>query len=711
MFAVSSEYLTGKATAMNQKISGLLALAAVASTQPTVGFSQEQKQSLEEVVVTAQKREERLIDVPMSITSIGGAELEQRAISSVQDLSFAVPGLTMREDGPGSYTIFMRGLSNQYGDDALVGVYLDEAPLSLTGYDQLDTRVLDLERVEVLKGPQGTLYGQGALAGAIRYITKAPRLDGLEGRLEVGEAFVADGDSKESVKGVVNLPVVDGVFAVRLAAQVERGGGWQDQPQAGIEDGNNQDLEHVRLKARWRLSDAFEANAMVVVHRNESELGMGYENPDRTIFVAIDPAARQIPKKFEYNLYNLDLSYDFGGAQLLSSTTYIDHEHEYPFSYIGGPATVYGGILEGADSRYTDAHQFSQELRLVSTGDGPLGWTVGGYYRKLDNDFFDVYGYKYGTFVQTGLIYIDDDDYESHSLFADVSYQLTERFKLGAGARYFEDKQSTFDGSESESDKFDSVDPRVYASFAVAPDVNVYASVASGFRSGGFNSGALPNYQPETLVSYEVGAKGSVNGGRVGFEVAAYFSDYDDMLRRGLVFVPGTGGFTSLVSNIGKVEVRGLEGGVTLRPTGALTLNATAAYIDSEIKEVNADDATSIAGDPVDYVPEFSGTIGAQYAFSWGEGLPGYFRVDYSYRDAVSYVDRSSFPPESLPQRSDSIGLLDARIGLAWRSMSFELFGTNLTDENKWVDPYHAWANANRTRPRTVGVQVGFRFD
>lgn len=696
---------------MNYKLNALLSLTIVAVVQPITGLAQDQEgRALQEVVVTAQKREERLIEVPMSITAISGVDLEQKGISSIQDISFAVPGMALREDGPGSYTIFMRGLSNQYGFDALVGVYLDEAPLSLTGYDQLDSRVLDLERVEVLKGPQGTLYGQGALAGAVRYITKAPRLDAFEGRIEASESFVTDGETKETLTGIVNIPVVQDAFGVRLAATVEQGGGWQSQTEAGIEDGNNQDLINIRAKALWQASDAFKVDAMIAMHRNESELGMGYENPDRTITVGVDRNKVLIPKDFQYDLYNLNLTYQFSGAQLLSSSTYTYHDHKYPFSYIGGPATIYGGQLEGNDRRYVYAKQLSQEMRLVSTGEGRWDWTVGGFYRDLERDFTAYYDTFFGGAVFPDNVYIDNDTYESISLFADAGFQVTDRFKLGAGARYFEDDQTTFDGTASEADSFDSVDPRVYASFAVTPDVNVYASVASGFRSGGFNAGALPNHEPETLLSYEIGAKGSVRDRTVDFELAAYFSDYDDMLRRGLVFVPGSG-FLSLTSNIGKVEVKGIEGGLTLRPVERLALNATAAFIDSEITEVNATDATSNAGDPVDYVPEVSYTLGARYAFNWAADMPGFVRLDYSYRDEVSYTDRTSFAPANLPQTSDSIGLLDGRIGLDWKAANFELFGTNLTNENKWIDPYHAWSNANRTRPRVVGVRVGFRFD
>src|SRR5690606_11166654 len=185
--------------------------------------------NLEEIVVTAQKREQRLIDVPMSVAAVSGAELLQRGVTNVQDLSFAVPGLTMREDGPGSYTIFMRGLANASGSVALVGVYMDDAPLSLDGFNQLDFRPFDLERVEVLKGPQGTLYGQGALAGAIRYITRRADPTRFEGRVEAEGYLVEEGEWGQKINAMVNAPIVEDKLAIRIAGGIENGGGWIDQ--------------------------------------------------------------------------------------------------------------------------------------------------------------------------------------------------------------------------------------------------------------------------------------------------------------------------------------------------------------------------------------------------------------------------------------------------------------------------------------------------
>jgi iron complex outermembrane receptor protein len=157
--------------------------------------------------------------------------------------------------------------------------------------------------------------------------------------------------------------------------------------------------------------------------------------------------------------------------------------------------------------------------------------------------------------------------------------------------------------------------------------------------------------------------------------------------------------------------VQGVEGGITFSATDALTLYTTIAFIDSEITEVNATDATSLPGDQVDYVPKTSFTMGGQYEFNWTSDVAGFVRVDLSHREHVEYTDRTTFPAANVPQESDPISLLDARIGAKFGKVNVELFGTNLTNENKWIDPYHAWTNANRTRPRTVGLLVGVDFN
>jgi len=676
---------------------------------------------LNEIIVTAQKREQTLAEVPMAISVVGAEELGERGIEDVQDLSFAVPGLTMREDGPGSYTIFLRGLANQSGSGALVTQYLDEAPLSLSGYDQLSPVPLDLERVEVLKGPQGTLYGQGSAGGTIRYITKAPDPSEIEGRVEGKLYSVAHGEAGVGLTGVFNLPLVQDELALRVAGRYEAGGGWIDQPQAGITNGNGTELINVRAKLRWSPSELFEATGMVQVHRADTDLGLGFEEPDRAVDIGPDRSKVMIPKKFDFTLYNLELRYDLGFAELVSATTYVEHDHQYPFTYIPRPGNYSYGIVEGNDDRWVDADQFSQELRLAS-GDGPFQWTLGAFYTTSDRTLTAEYEYAYapdgdlysgGGFLVDDLYYFSGSTSETVSVFADAAYDVTDRLTLGAGIRYFRDEQSSLityvpdTGSEMEA-TFDSVDPRVYLSYRYAREANFYASFAKGFRSGGFNSEPFDPYDPEKIYTYEIGTKGAALDGRLQFELAAFYTEYEDMIRRRLTEVDGA--FLGESSNIGKVEVKGIELGLAAKPIAGLTLSATGAYIDSEIVETAETDQVNVPGDPTDYTPEISYTLGANYDFDWTNGVPGFVRIDYNYRDAVTYIDRSSFLPSALPQRSDSIGLLNARIGATIGGLDLAVFAQNITDENKAIDPYQGWANSNRTRPRVVGVELGISF-
>ena len=284
---------------------------------------------------------------------------------------------------------------------------------------------------------------------------------------------------------------------------------------------------------------------------------------------------------------------------------------------------------------------------------------------------------------------------------------------LGVGGRYFHDEQETAQSDfvflepelTKQSGEFDDFSPRGYLKFDLTDDVNLYASVGSGFRSGGFNSPGDPPYDPETVLAYEIGVKGSAAEGKLTFEAAGFFNDYSDMLRRGLVF--NGLNFTSQLSNIGDVEVYGLEGGFAYEVIEDLTLSFSGAWIDTEVKEIRADDATNLPGDELDYVPELSFTVSGVREFEV-KSHPAFARVDYSYRDEVSYIDRTSF--DVVPQFSDSINQLNARLGITFDDVSVELFGSNLLNENKWLDPYHEWRNANRTRPRTVGVKVGFSY-
>ena len=690
---------------MKRTLIGICAVSVMALCHAEAAFAQNDA----EIVVTAQKREERLIDVPLSITAITAQEVERRGISSIQDLSFAVPGLTMREDGPGSYTIFLRGIANASGTGPLVSVYEDESPLSLTGFDQITPVALDIQRIEVLKGPQGTLYGQGSAAGTIRYITNKVNLDAFEGSAAAEVYSVNTGDFGQKLDGVVNVPIVPGKLGLRVAGKFETGGGWIDQPRANITNGNGTDLVHVRAKLHWAPVDALHIEGTVTVHRAKTQLGLGYEEPDRTAPIAISTAEVLVPKEYNYTIYGLTMTYDFGFAELVSSTNYIDFDHRYPTAYTPRVGNKSFNVVEGNDKRWNNTEQFSQELRLASSGGGPLDWTVGAFYRDAKDKLFALSDFRFLGNITRDAPFTSIAFYKNYSLFGDISYNITDALKIGAGLRYFEDTQKSSNGVVVEGpQKFDSLDPRVFVSYALGKDANIYASVTKGFRSGGFNRGVLPEYEPEKILSYEIGAKAVILDGALSFEVAGFYTDYEDMVRRGLLLINGT--FRSLTSNIGRVEVKGIEGGFTLYPGNGLTFSATGAYITSEVTEIKSTDAVNRVGDRTDYVPRVSFTISANQDFDWAESVPGFARLDLNYRDKVSYIDRSSFLASALPQMSDALTLINARVGANVGGTEIEAFVLNLLDQNKSIDPYQQWGNANRTRPRTIGLRVSRTF-
>ncbi|WP_129775635.1 TonB-dependent receptor [Peristeroidobacter soli] len=702
-----------KSRAIGQAVIATVGVLAV----QTMSFAQE----LEEVIVTAQKRAERLIDVPISLDVLSGEQLEQRRIETMKDLAYNVPGLTLREDGPGTYQVFIRGLANHSGTDALVGMYLDEVPLTLTGFDQVSPAVLDYQRVEILKGPQGTLYGQGSAAGTVRFISNDPKLDALEGRFEAETYDVSGGEMGGKGSAVLNVPLVTDRLAWRFAGSYQGGGGWQDQPEAGIKDGNGTELLNVRSKLLWQPTEEFSANLMIQVNRAETKLGMGYEEPDRTVDVGPDRSKVLRPKTVDFELYNLTLNYDAGFAKLISATSYIDFDHHLPFTYIPRQGNLQYGYVEGNDDRAILAEQFSQEVRLASSG-GPFEWTLGAFYRDLDYRNPVTYEYEYttdGSLYQGGGIFVGNLYYFSHqtarsySLFADGSYSFNEHWTVGTGVRYFEDKKTSLieysPGTGTELDAtFHSVDPRAYVRFKPNDETTLYLNFAKGFRSGGFNQEPFAPYQPEKVFTYELGVKGSAGDGLVQYDFAGFLTNYEDMIRRRMTVIDGA--FLSESRNIGKVRVKGVEAGLTLQPADGLSFYANGAWLDSEMIETDPGDQVNVVGDSSDYTPKFSWSVGGRYEFSALGDLPAFVSLDYNHRDEVAYIDRASFLPQFLPQWSDAIDLVNVRAGLTVKRVDLEVFVDNLTNQNKWADPYHAWANADRTRPRMIGIKAGYSF-
>jgi len=725
--------LLGSGAAMLALCLSHAAAAQIAGTNTPTTDASAGDNSNGEIIVTAQKRAESIKDVPLSIAAKSGEELEQNRIMNTLDLSLAVPGLAVAETGPGRQIVVIRGLGSERGSSSLTGIYLDEMPVTgaQDGFNAsyIDLRTMDLERVEVLKGPQGTLFGEGAVGGAIRYITKDPELSRVSGKLSGTVYDTEDGDWSQEVVGIVNIPLVEDVLGLRVAGTYENKGGWIDRPSTGAANINDNEVFNIRVKALWRPIDGLDIKGMVVVHRNNGGASNIVNTPprDRSEFTQalwFDGTSwnRNGPTAIEdkYELYNLSISYDFSFANFLSSSSYAKIDSVSPFTQL---LNFPNPTLEIYFRDYIqDAKIKSQELRLTSKGEGPFNWTIGGFYKEasIDREWRSGYDFVYQGLMLTGITAGSVPASTSKSIagYADASYQLTDRIKVGGGLRYFHDKRESFDRAAKaatfQKGSFNATTFRVYASYEPADDVHLYVNVGDGARSGGFNAptsiplGAPPTYGPERVMSYEAGAKTYFFDRALSFDVALFYSKYSDMQDDTIITSP-VDGVTPIAytANDQRARIQGVEWDVNWRATSQLTLGIAGDVTDSKITSRSSGSPYDV-GDPINFVPKYSVAAHATYRFELGDELPGYFRVEYNRKGKSIQTLRRALadPPQGV---APAVDLVNATVGFEHADWDFSLFGRNLTDERGIIRAGVTGQTA-QARPRTFGVTVGRRF-
>ncbi len=678
--------------------------------EPDAGSGDEVSFVLEEIVVTAQRREQSLMEVPFSLVALGDSELKKRGIMDYEALGLSVPGLTVEDNGF-TKRFYIRGIGNEAGSASTVAIYLDEAPLTVGRQAlQLDAPIYDIERVEVLRGPQGTLFGQGAMGGAIRFVSKSPQLDSFAAAVDAAASVTKGGAPSQQVQAMVNVPIADQKLAIRVAANFEHDGGWVDHPLAQKKDFNSTDTTNVRTKMLWHPSDEFDVEAMVILQRRDAGQGKGEDENGN--FVPILGQATIPTTTAYYDLYHLAVSYNLGFAELLSATSYLDSKNdtqESGNSCCGGNEFIYRPGFG------TDNKVFSQELRLSSTGETDLYWVFGGFFQALDSDSQFSYFYgaplpagsaltsSYGPFAGGSSLFSD-----SWSVFADVSYKLTEKLEIGLGGRYFKDKRKFIDdgfiyagtvlsGETRQSATFSAFSPRGYIRYSVSDDMSVYANVGKGFRSGGFNVVGRPAYNPEKVWSYDVGVRSEMFEGQLTADAAFFLSRYSDYI----TYVVDVGGL-SYNFNAGELEIKGAEWTLSWNISETLSLGTSGSYIHSEFIKVPAGSAISV-GQSGPYVPEieWGGWFEYQFYFLNREAI---LRTDYTHRGQVFATD--------VTQPSDVIDMLNVNIDWQWSdTLSIGLFGRNLLNERGFISPFgHIYRFSARARPREFGVRFGATF-
>ncbi len=676
------------------------------------------KQQIDEIIVTAQKREQKLIDVPISISAISGEALDDAGIQDITDLSYAVPSFSTVDVGPGLTVFAIRGVGNIRGSSPTIGVYLDDIPASMNTLQSLDLQVVDLKRAEVLKGPQGTLYGQGSMGGTVRYITNDPSFEGVEGRVTLSAFDTHKGSNSERMTGFVNIPLIDETLAFRVSGTYKDESGWIDQPTANLEDINDNDLSNIRIEGLWQALDEFAIRGTAIRHRNDfGALNIVNTTPlEKSNFQrAVFPNEAGARGYSDYDLYNLTLDYDFGSATLTSSSSWVDQSSRIDESQFA--EFTFGSLEALSVNLDKTAESFTQDVRLTSndsSGSSALDWTVGVFYSDLtttrSNNFW--LAINNGAPANLGVARIDFGS-KSIAYYADASYSVTDQLTIGLGGRYFKDDktQLSFSGAELgilREGSFDDFSSRVYFSCAFTDNINTYFNVSEGFRSGGFNTLGAPDYDPEQILAYELGIKSTLLDKRLQANLAVFYSEYDDYLTTNQI-VSGTA-LVTVTANVGEALIEGVEWSLDWVVTDQLSVGFNGAITNAEFTRIDSmsPSPTNIDGDYLPFIPKYGYSFNASYGFEWSDSVLGGFRLSYNREGQNSVTDRgSSFVPSTYV--NEPFGFLDAQLSAQFQSVSVELFGQNILDEDKLVG-VSVSRETPQARPRSLGIRLSYDF-
>lgn len=701
----------------------LAASVASCCSVTNIGFAADldQQRGLEEVIVTAQKREERLQDVPISISVMSGEKFEHSSIEGIADALRRIPGV---DAGPsivgGATQLNVRGVGTDFGvfsGSSPVAYYVDSVPFGLVKSAVVpDSSAYDLERVEVLRGPQGTLYGATALNGAVRVLTHDADLDRFEFKARTGFSGTEEGEPSYGGDVAVNIPIIEDKLAVRLIAGHQFLGGWIDSP--ADNNVNSTTSDNLRLKINAQPTEQLSVGVSYWRSRIESDAPSTGDLDDTT------PLTGAQPLHTYFDSFGLKVGYDFSGFTLSSVSSFLTFDNSGVLDF-GGIA-----LFTGLESEV-----FAQEINLVSTGDGPWRWSLGAFYRDAEDTLIQDYSIP-------GIFSIDyGDTSESAAVFGEVGRMLTSELELTVGLRYFHDEVSNFQRKldvgqapgtplQDIEETFTATTPRIVLTWEPSDTFTAYASYSEGFRSGfpqNVNvllvAPTFPVVQPDTLRNYEIGAKGDSFGGLLTFDAALYYIDWEGVQQQRTVLFNNIG--VTAPVNAGSASGLGIDLAVSVRPTEGLEIGGTLSWNDLTIdQDVLVADSNGpggqavlfAAGDRLQRSPEFTGGAFVDYSFPMGGGFEGVASFSANYTD--SQPVNSLVNGIRIVQLGDTLLVSRGSFTISpesdrWSAM---LFVDNLSGEDgSPPDGLTAGLGSGdvrraRLRPRTVGIQLRYNF-
>ncbi|MDP3655824.1 MAG: TonB-dependent receptor [Brevundimonas sp.] len=716
---------------------------------------------LDEVIVTATRREERLRDVPVSITALSQEELNERGIVNYDGLATATPGVVLNRASANFNNFTARGIAtNGYGANlqSTVAIYLDELPISSNGNSTiLDPSLYDVERIEFLRGPQGTLFGSGSLAGALRILTHDPDPTRFAASGLVDLGTMSEGGLRQRYNAMVNIPLVEDQLALRIVGFSRHEEGWVDNVGTGIENSNSLVQYGGRAILMWEPTDRFSARLMYsreIANPHDSSL----TNPTRGEFVRLTDR----PDLFQSDMvnYNATFEYQFDGARLTSSSTQSDYTGLFYVDLAGTFGQAFPFALDADAWDKT----FVQEVRLVSDPGGRFDWSLGGFYFRKRRDVDFNYRSDEAFLAARGITGLPDEYYlrsgthfiaHEVAAFGQLTYRFTPDLWVTGGLRYgTTDAQgftepggynsnyltmalfglsgpiTTFPIPEAVGVKAEEsgLSHRLSLSWRPTPSVTTYAAVSTGFRPPIVNAraGAVSTLDPtdiiipdgatsDNLTNYELGVKGRWFGGRLLADVAVYWIDWSDIQ----VQANRVSDSVQFATNIGGATSKGIELSVVAIPVDGLTLALTGGLNQAKVDDLTPAEA-AISGAVLDARlagPEFQGSLRVNYEWQPVSGVIANASV------AVSHVGSfpNSFPntpgrplvPLATYDDTDSYTFVNANFALAFDQFTVAAYVENLFDDRS-VNYIHPEAfldgRYGRLRPRTIGVRVGYEY-
>lgn len=725
--------------------------------------SSESPTELQEVIVTATLRSENVQNVPAALTVLTGAQLDQLGAQDLDDVAALVPGFQLATIGPGFNVETLRGVSTGlFSTGATVATYFDEAPTTAVSlasngvYASPDPDLFDVQRIEVLKGPQGTLFGASAMGGVIRYIFNQPDLERFEGKAEAGFEGIPGHGTGNTGHLVLNLPLLKGTLAIRLEGFRLSTPGFIDNVYRNQKNVNISLSEGGRAEILWAPSENFSARFSSSYQR------MSAENPSEEDVqpLTLQPTsgdletAEKIPEPAYTKLFvnNVTLSYEFPWATLLSSTSLqqqferLDSDGSYVYGVLYGPLF---GANAGLHPTLVDTKKTTEEVRLTSPTGHALDWIAGFYYTHEAADSLvsvDLYNATPGaiTLVFPGLATGELTSlYKEVAEFGNLTYHFSPAFDLQAGVRYATLSQGytqplyLFAGVPLEPPYVGSATLHKSTYLGVAryhlnAATMLYARVATGYRPGGPNlqvptAAAPPTYQSDSLINYELGIKGTLADNILEYTADVYRINWKNIQVEGMDPASGYAYYT----NGGKAHSQGLELSLGYRPISSLRLGLSASFDQAKLDEsIAVPGATGKSGDSLPYAPQtaFSGTIDYTHPLTEAaSGFAGLTLTEVGSRRAYYAESTVGLAPLG-PQFGSAVGALpsyttlDLRAGVSLQTVTFTLYVRNVTDARGAIALNGAQTGAdlaNNTispayltviQPRTFGLTAQYDF-